>query len=71
MIRSSKIKKKRKKAKNLSKVDSSLISWQLYPRNKGFQISVSRDFNIFCNFGIRDFSDAGCHGMMEDDRKIC
>ena len=27
---------KKKKENNLSKVDSSLISWQLYPRNKGF-----------------------------------
>ena len=34
MIRSSKIKKKKKKENNLSKVDSSLISWQLYPRNR-------------------------------------
>ena len=63
--------KLKKKENNLSKVDSSLISWLLYPRNKGFHISVSRDFNILCNFEIRDFSDVGCHGMMEDDRKIC
>ena len=66
-IRSSNIKKET----NLSNVDSSLISWQLYPRNKGFQVSVSRDFNILCNFEIRGFSDTSCHGMMEENRKIC
>lgn len=66
-IRSSKLKNEA----NLSNVYSSIIFWQLYPKNKGFQVSVSREdyFNIVCNFEIRNFSDASCHDMMEEYRK--